>query len=68
MRVDNKKLSKENSLQNKDAEISSITLKDQFFMGDFKKYYKYNIFPYLFFIQIFLVLTTTAIVNITLLI
>jgi len=41
---------------------SEIPLKEQFFMGDFEKYYKYGKIPYLFFFQVTLLILSTLIV------
>ncbi len=42
---------------------SNIPLKEEFFMSDFEKYYKYGQIPYLFFFQIILVTLSTLIVK-----
>ena len=42
---------------------SNIPLKEEFFMSDFEKYYKYGQIPYLFFFQIILVTLSTFIVK-----
>jgi hypothetical protein len=39
-----------------------IPMKDEFFMSDIEKYFKYGIFPYNFFLHIFLTIATTALV------
>ena len=38
---------------------SNIPLKDQLFNGDLKNYYEHGKFPYLFFIQIMIVILNT---------
>ncbi len=45
-----------------------IPLKDEIFMSDLEKYYKYGKIPYLFLFQLILVTLTTAVVNIVLII
>ncbi len=44
-------------------EKTEIPLKDEFFMSDFEKYYKYGHYPYMLFLQVILVTLSTAIVT-----
>ena len=50
------------SFSSKEESYSEIPLKEQFFMGDFEKYYKYGKIPYLFFFHMILLILSTLIV------
>jgi hypothetical protein len=42
---------------------ANIPIKDLFFMSDLEKYYKYGKQPYMLYLQAFLIILTTTIVN-----
>jgi hypothetical protein len=51
------------AISSTDLTEDEIPLKDKFFMSDLEKYYKYGTIPYILFIQIFLLISTTTIVK-----
>jgi hypothetical protein len=50
------------SFSSNEENNSNIPLKEQFFMSDFEKYYKYGKIPYLVFFHIILLTLSTLIV------
>ena len=62
--IENNHLAINDTDQESETEMTKdIPLKDQFFMSDLEKYYKYGKFPYLFIIQLLLVIVTTTVVK-----